>query len=106
MGSTLYCNTVVIKYPNVEQYLVTAKNRRPCDAETAFLCCASVSSFASSKGLIRHVASGTVCRSYQAGTKECLQDLLELLDQESCVCNESKHRVSFGGVRIKMCDDC
>ena len=106
MRSILYCNTVVMKYHNKEQYLVTAKKRSTRDVETAFLCCASSSASAFSKGLIRHIASGTVYRSYKAGTKECLQELLELLDQESCVCKESKHRVSFGGVRVKMCDDC
>jgi hypothetical protein len=64
LGSTLVSNTVVLMYPDVQQYLVPSELREPSMDDIGFLCCSSSPSSASTKGIIRYLASGTVMRSY------------------------------------------
>lgn len=86
IGSTLMNNTIVMMYPNVEQYMVSSDKREPKTEQVGFLCCASTSSSASSKGLVRHTAAGVVTRRCTPQLLGHLNRLYDKMDLFSCQC--------------------
>jgi hypothetical protein len=86
LGSTLVNNTVVMMYPDVEQYMVSSEHRTPREQHVGFLCCTSSSSSAASKGLVRHTASEVECRTMNDNFNDCLHDLYMIVENLSCSC--------------------
>ncbi len=84
LGGTLIANSVVLKFPDVAQYLVTQEMREPNLNEAGCLCCCSSSTSASLKGIIRYCAAGTVCRVFSSGTNQSLRQLREILEGSCC----------------------
>lgn len=67
--------------------------------------CSSPSS-ASSKGMIRYLASGVVMRSYYSGVRAHLLQLIETFDSMTCCCEDPSVSVSIFGVSCKVCIQC
>jgi hypothetical protein len=65
-------NSIVLMYPDVNQYLIDSESRRPTIDQIGFLCCTSSSPSAALKGLIRYTVTGTVCRCYNKGVHDCM----------------------------------
>ena len=67
LGSMKVTNSVVLMFPDVNQYLVGPQQRQPQEHETGFLCQWSSSSCAALKGMVRYTFTGTLCRCYNMG---------------------------------------
>lgn len=106
MGATLVCNNVVLMYPDVRQYSVPDVLRAPKQNETGFLLCCSSPSSASSKGLIRYVATAVVIRCYKQGVRDHMIAMARYLDTAGCQCQDSYFRVHIAGCDIEICSDC
>eukprot|EP00957_Ditylum_brightwellii_P202748 15331593-Ditylum_brightwellii.AAC.1 len=86
LGSTLGCNTTVLMYPDVQQYLVPSHLRKCDKSHIGFLCCCSSPSSASSKGMVRFLTSGVVVRCYNLGVRNHVLRLVEMLESRNCSC--------------------
>jgi hypothetical protein len=106
LGPTLVSNNVVLMYPDVQQYLVSLKLREPKMSDIGFLCCCSSSSSASMKGTIRYLASGDVIRSYKAGTRAHMEEIIRYFAKLNCPCQEPMYTAHIFGIDIDMCKDC
>ncbi len=106
LGSTLAANNVVVMYPNVLQYLVSSDMRQSDPTHTGFLCCSSSPSSASSKGMIRYLASGVVMRSYKSGVRDQMISLSINMESLACTCIGGDNPVSLCGVTTLLCDSC
>ena len=85
-GATMVANSVVMKFPNIAQYMVPYEMRVPLESDTGFLCCCSSSTSASLKGIIRYAVADVHCRvwvsedSHMLGTRDTIEDLITCID--------------------------
>lgn len=106
LGSTMVSNSVVLMFPDVNQYLIKPEQRQPHEHEIGFLCQSSSSSSAALKGLVRYVCTGTVCRCYNMGIGKVMRDLHgKLLDRE-CACEDATVSISIAGLSYMICSAC
>lgn len=107
LASTMNVNSVILTYPQVNQYLVSAELREPVMEEKGFLCMCSGASSAALKGLIRYCVSGTVCRCYKMGVGSSMRGLSKILEDMDCMCvRVGCSFVYVAGVRIALCERC
>jgi hypothetical protein len=86
---------------------VRGEHRQPHREQLGFLCCASSSTSAGLKGLVRYVVSGTVCRSYNSGVGRSMVELSRLLKARNCACPvPSAKTLLIAGVRTLLCAKC
>jgi hypothetical protein len=81
------CNTVVLLYPDVQQYMVPSHLRTSDHSYSGFLCCCSSPSSASSKGMVRYLASNTVIRCYNSGVNAHAVSISSMLKEHKCTCS-------------------
>ena len=108
LGSTMVVNSVVLTYPNVNQYLIDATCRCPTSEDRGFLCTCSGSPSAALKGLVRYCVTGTVCRCYNSGVGAQLVALQEMLSGNACRCVGSDRYVKYviAGCVFQLCGNC
>ena len=106
LGSTMFTNSVVLMYPDVNQYMVSTQDRAPDQNQIGFLCPCSSSSSAALKGLVRFVCTGTVCRCYNMGVKDVLLQISDTLTLTGCSCVSPSITVSVAGLRYSICEEC
>ena len=106
LGSTLGCNTTVLMYPDVQQYLVPSQLRVCDDSHIGFLCCYSSPSSASSKGMIRFLASKVVIRCYYMGVRDHVLRLIQVLESRNCPCIKPVNNVHIFCRKFPVCQEC
>ena len=106
-GDTLMCNNIVLMYPKIQQYLVSASLRECKESHTGFLCCCSSPSSASTKGIIKYLASGTSIRCYNSGVRSCIVSISNLFRNLACTsCKDACFIVYVFGNEIDICEEC
>jgi hypothetical protein len=92
-------NSIVLMYPDVNQYMVPGDLRAPTSDQVGIQCPCSTSLSASPKGLEHNVASGVLvcCCCYHMGVGSMLQQLCSELPVSGCICStdmQESHVVS------------
>ena len=98
LGPTMVANSVVLTYPDVNQYLIEPAQREPHVSQIGFLCACSSSSSAALKGLVRYTCTGTVCRCYNMGVDEVLSNMCDKLTKR----NHCRSVIKLGGYTIMI----
>lgn len=106
LGSTMVSNSIVLMYPDVNQYLVDTLYREPKKEHVGFLCVCSSSSSAALKGLVRYACSGTVCRCYNMGIDSVLKEIHDTLLETGCKCKTAGVWIHIAGLQCMLCDTC
>ena len=87
LGSTMKVNSIVLMYPDVNQFMAPGDLRAPTSDQVGIQCPCSTSLSASPKGLERYVASGVVCHCSHMGDGSVLQQLCSELPVSGCICS-------------------
>jgi hypothetical protein len=106
LGQTMVSNSIVMMFPDVNQYLVSSELRKPSPKQVGFLCCTSSVSSAAQKGLIRFATPRTTCRCYNSGVGRQVEALIEFLRARGCSCDGRPVSVMIAGLTVFVCQDC